>query len=569
MKKKLLLGVSGFLAALVLAACGNEVPDTGAPTGSGNVDINNEVPTIDGGTVTVNGVELPAPRFTPDPAIPSWQQDQEHFAELTWYVNYIWWPAHEMGDSWVTEVMKGDLNVHITFISGNTDNLNTMIAAGDLPDIITLGGYNTSIVNEAHEFALPIDVLAALYDPYFLDNVLHPQRRAWFTHEDGHMYAIPNESLTSDEINAGFAFPGAGFLVRQDIYEALGGVDMTTPEGFLDALRVARDFMPTNDHGLPLIPFSGASMNVSTGDNGSFSGNLQDFLAIPVIDENGNWYDRDADPEYLEWMLVFRQALEEGLMSMDQFSDDNESINDNFATGRYFAFMTHNTADIASRLAVIANSDSPEQMMIPVIGPRNSAGDPHTFSAGAINGWTHTFITRQAADPQTAMQVITYLSSDHGQMIQQFGQEGVTFEYVDGVPTLLPEIQDFLATDYYGFRDEWGIRTFWMLRRPGLFASLGVLPTGPHGDVQIFNSQFNQARLEFLNLEPTEGQLQRDLESIDLARSQAIVNMLTASDDETAIQIWENFLNSRQSFDEITEYRNNRLNENRERLGMQ
>jgi len=565
------LGMLAFVAvfALALVGCGDDTDDGGTTDDNGYE--NGEEVALDGDIEALLAeFDLPAPRFTPDPNTPSWQTDYDHFVELTWYVNMIWWPAHSMGDSWVTQVMMDDLNVHIEFISGNMDNLNTMIMAGEMPDIITMESWAFDLVNHAYEFALPLDVLSTVYDPYFLEHVLHPQKQSWFTMDNGHIYGIPNEAMTSDLINAGYAFPGAGFLVRQDIYEAIGSPDMSTPEGFLDALRAAVAYMPTDNAGRPLVGFSGDFMDILANNNGSFGWNLQDFLAIPVQNADGTWYDRDVHPEYLEWLLVFRQAMYEGLMTPDQFSDDNETINDRFASGNYFAYMTPNTNDVASRLNIIANSDHPEQMMIPIYGPRNQAGDDHTLPAGGINGWTHTFISQQTTDPQAAMQVITYLSSEHGQIIQQFGIEGETYEYIDGVPTLLPDIQEYLTTDCCGFRYEWGIMTFWMLRNSGFINSLGVLPTGPHGEVAIFYSQFNEARLEFINLDPTDGQLQRDNENLDLARSQAIVEVLTADSDAEGTQIWEDFLASRADFDfeAITAYRNERLNENRARLGL-
>ena len=577
--KKLLLGLMMMAMVLVVVACGNDDNNQAndpAPTQAqnGGGETANEPAADDELPAEIQALisqfNLPEPRFVPSADVPSWQRDYGHNASLTWYVNMFWWPEHRMGDSWVTTVINEDINVDIHFISGNTDNLNAMIIGGDMPDIITMESWAFDFVNHAYEFAFPLDVLSQVYDPYFLENLLHPQHRAWFTLPNGHIYGIPNEAMNSDEINAGYAFPGSGFLVREDIFLAIGEPDMSTPEGFLDALRAAQAHMPVDSAGRPLTPFSGQSTDISTANNGAFSGVLQDFLAIPVLNPDGTWYDRDANPEYLAWMLVFRQAMEEGLMSIDQFTDDNETINDKFATGNYFAFMTNNTNDVASRLAVIAAGDHPDQMMIPISGPRNSAGDAHTFPAGGINGWTHTFVTQATRDPQTAMQVITYFMSDHGQMVQQFGHEGVTFEFVDGVPTLLPEIQAFLTDDYYGFRDEWGIRTFWMLRRPGFFASQGVMPTGLHGDIQTFNRQFATSRLDFVNLEPTDGQLGRDNDNLDLIRSQAIFNLITADSDAEATQIWEDFLASRGDFDfdNINAYRNDRLRENRERLGM-
>jgi len=571
--KKILFALFSLAFMLVVVACGNndDTPATPsapvAPAPGGNETVEPGETLSDQVLAYISQFGLPEPRFIPQADTPSWMLDTDFDAELTWYVNYIWWPATEPGDRWVTDFIMDEMNVRITWTSGNDEALNAMLASGNLPDIITFGGYNVSLVNDAYMFALPLDVLAAVYDPHFLD-IVHPQIQAWMRLDNGHFYGIPNESLNSDEINAGYAFPGAGFLVRQDIYEAIGRPDMTTPEGFLQALRDAQTYMPYDDHGRPLVPFSGDFMNITTNDNGAFSGVLQDFLAIPTT-VNGQWYDRDANPEYLAWLLVMRQAFEEGLISPEQFSLDNEGVNNEFETGRYFAVMTGNTNDFSSRMNNIS-TNNPTQQYIAISGPRNSAGDPHTFPAGAINGWTHTFITQSARDPQTAMQVLTYFWSDHGQMIQQFGLEGEHFEYVDGTPVWFDEIQDFISADYYGFRDVWGMRTFWQLRRPGFFTGLGVVPTGPHAEVQLHNRQFNQARLDFINLEPTEGQLERDLENIDLNRSRAIADVLTASSDEEATQIWQNFLESRYNGDwnGIIEHRNNRLIINRERLGL-
>ena len=43
------------------------------------------------------------------------------------------------------------------------------------------------------------------------------------------------------------------FLVRKDMYEAIGKPDMRTPEGFLKALKMAKEKYPSVN-GQPLIP---------------------------------------------------------------------------------------------------------------------------------------------------------------------------------------------------------------------------------------------------------------------------------------------------------------------------
>ena len=43
------------------------------------------------------------------------------------------------------------------------------------------------------------------------------------------------------------------YMVRKDMYEALGKPDMTTPEGFVNTLVAAKEKFPDVD-GSPLIP---------------------------------------------------------------------------------------------------------------------------------------------------------------------------------------------------------------------------------------------------------------------------------------------------------------------------
>src|SRR5699024_6768432 len=103
------------------------------------------------------------------------------------------------------------------------------------------------------------------------------------------------------------------FLVRKDIYEALGCPDMTTPEGFMQAVRDAAQLFPETENG-PLIPI-GLHEFTSTGCY-SLEEILQSFLAIPY-QKDGAYYDRFTDPDYIAWLKVFRQLQEEGYLTSD------------------------------------------------------------------------------------------------------------------------------------------------------------------------------------------------------------------------------------------------------------
>ena len=79
--------------------------------------------------------ELPAERYTLDASKPAWQLDQKtETTELTWYVNADWWNT-DWGTDTVTKQVKKDLNINVTFITGDDTKLNTFCAGGEKPDM--------------------------------------------------------------------------------------------------------------------------------------------------------------------------------------------------------------------------------------------------------------------------------------------------------------------------------------------------------------------------------------------------------------------------------------------------
>ena len=105
------------------------------------------------------------------------------------------------------------------------------------------------------DLVLPLNELADQYDPYFY-KVTDPAKVSWYTKDDGNIYGYPNASSSpkdyekfGDNITS-----NQTFLVRKDMYEALGSPDMRTPEGFLKALEDAKKMFP-DVNGQPLIPF--------------------------------------------------------------------------------------------------------------------------------------------------------------------------------------------------------------------------------------------------------------------------------------------------------------------------
>jgi putative aldouronate transport system substrate-binding protein len=93
------------------------------------------------------------------------------------------------------------------------------------------------------------------------------------------------------------------------------------------------------------------------------------------------------------------------------------------------------------------------------------------LAGGGIAGWTLTLISKNCKDKARAIQFMTYLLSEEGQMDTYFGvPEGnpygiePTYTYVNGVPTLLPDIAVLDKMEKNKQEIEIGVQyTYWML----------------------------------------------------------------------------------------------------------
>ena len=416
--------------------------------------------------------------FTPAKAassadVPGWTENKDKPIQFDWYIHFNWF-SRQWGTSRVSKYITAKTGVDVRFIvpAGNeADRLNAMIAGDVLPDFITLGWWEGQIPMMVDAGLLePLNKLAEQFDPYFF-KAANPDRLAWYTREDGNVYGYPNASFTplDYERYRGKLTANETFLVRKDMYEAIGSPDMTTPDGFLKALRAAKAKFPTIN-GQPIIPL--VFREFSGNGNAALAGHLQHYLAMLPETADGKYEDPGLgpdNPDYVRWLKTFRQAASEGLIPMDVFVDQRPQIEEKAAQGRYFAMIYQNWDMQAAQIARY-NID-PNSVYIAVPGPKNSRGDDPKLPAGGIAGWTLTLISKNCKDKARAIQFLSYLLSEEGQMDTYFGiPEGnklgfePTYTNIDEVPTLLPEIREMDKLDKNRQEIDIGVQyTYWML----------------------------------------------------------------------------------------------------------
>jgi len=390
----------------------------------------------------------------------TWKNDADDPVELSWYINYSWYDTG-WGENLVSKKITEETGVSVRFVTptgSETGKLEVMMSSNTLPDMVTLDWHEGREL-AGKDMVYALNELADQYDAYFY-KAANPDVLEWYTEEDGNIYCYPNSFYTpQDYENHDDIGSNQNFLVRKDLYEAIGSPDMTTPQGFEDAVKKVTEMFPTVN-GKPLIPI-GADEFHSQGCK-SFDEYLQNFLAVPY-EEDGKLYDRYTDKEFIAWLKVFRKLADEGYLADDIFIDKRAQMAEKFEQGRYFC-MLYQGRDMLDQQKLRYSND-PDSIYIAVEGPRNSDGDNPRLPGAGLNGWTVTLISKNCRNPERAIAFMSYLISEHGQKRVYLGVEGKTYDMVDNQPVIIQEVKELLDTDRKEYDRIYGADdTYWMLQ---------------------------------------------------------------------------------------------------------
>jgi len=490
-----------------------------------------------------------------------WQTDTSPY-DLTVYVNLSWFT-----NSWDTSIetrsdwlVTHETGVNVEFITptgSESERMYTMLASGELPDIIMANVYDTGLQEyiDAGKF-LPLNELADKYDKSFYD-IVSPSLISWNSYDDGNIYAYPNFASSFENVNAMVQANDTAALgnyvgdrvvsVRKDIYEAIGSPDMTTPEGFIHALELAKEQFPLVD-GVP-ISLVGFQPFGDTGNDALYS-YIQQMAGIDRYNEDGSLHDLLTDPEYLRWLKVFREAYEKGLISRDVFVDQRAQIDEKLKAGRYFVSFAGKADINGSNNYLYTDMGGKETGIyyIPVDAMRNSAGEPpEVMSKVLLNGWMNTYITTSCKDPARAFRFLNYMMSERGQHAIYYGVEGVTWDYnEEGVEEFKPFMTDGsvsgddLARDYNVYGNNWA---WWNTDIINVFAAKVDAPFTPNDNYIAWSIPYMVHYPELTDLSmPADSEEHLIETNIGLEWGTTLSKMITAPSEEEFDRLHQEFV---------------------------
>jgi len=497
---------------------------------------------------------------------PAWKQDQGRSSKLTWYVNADWWNT-DFGHDPVTAQMKKDLNLDIKFLTGDDTKLNSLMSSGQMPDIVTIFDSQSQIAKKANTWAQPLNDLADRYDPYFYKTASSDTLK-WYQMSDGKTYGYPSYSNTSADYAKGYLQPQTFFVIRQDIYNAIGKPDMSTEDGFLNALSAIKSKYPN------LIPFGMRSFkgDAGTTSTSSIGGDLQNYLGVPISNKDGTYYDRNLDPEYLSWISTLSKAYRAGCISDDTFSDDNTAFEEKVGSGKYASVFVSGAIQLGGALQKNYAVDKGHQY-IAVDGPKSSSGRQPRLAQSGISGWSLTYISKKCTDPQKAIELYTYLISDYGQNLCMFGIQDKTYS-VDksGKEVFTQEVEIARTTNPDNFKKTYRLGEFCLFGNDRYVAEHGENTT-----VQALKQmdEWGKGKLkpQFIieNINPDAGTAAaRNLTNINNQWGTTLATLIRSRSDadfDKTVASYKTFLNSN-DWESIVQIYNKNMKQNETKLGI-
>lgn len=348
------------------------------------------------------------------------------------------------------------IKLEVRYTPGDSDSavLASQLAAGNIPDVIVSYLDNSTrkefpILLKAAKEGMFADVSeymanSQVYCKYMEEGYLPADAYNNITFRDDldgvylmqlniSTYDTSLETIPEDEYRG-------GMYIQKSIVDALG-IDprtVTTQDALYDLLVKIKEGGFTDDNGNPVYPLGpkywGGSVDALAYITTGYSWGVKDIGSYYNIDENGNVL-HEAETDYVYEKINFvRKLLNEGLMNPEFFTMDSTRAEE--------ISKTHNSAiiaDVHNYVDIIYESD--EWVPLGPLADRNGNNASVKTGKGGRGCWA---ISSEAENPEEIFRFFDWLSTPEGQLLAQYGVEGVSYNMVDGKPVLTDEVMEHL-----------------------------------------------------------------------------------------------------------------------------
>jgi putative aldouronate transport system substrate-binding protein len=321
--------------------------------------------------------------------------------------------------------------VDIEYTIVNSETLSTqyslMIVSGLKTDLIAGGSQQYTSTAAMIEDGAAIDLMEYqdLLPNYFKALEYYPEYKSSAISEDGQM---PEVITISDDYKV-----SAGLQTRADWLEKLGMDVPTTIDEVHEALLAFKSEFGA-DHALLLTGSTQISGSAIVGAMGSVGFESDTSSNMFVVDgEVKNGFLVDGYKEYLEMLA---QWFSEGLIAADFATESNDPFTSNadkYIQGGNTGIWSSQSDNLDSN-TLSGQSLDPDYQIVAMAQPVVNEGDVFHFgedSVGSNAMGKSIAISDSCEDIELACAYLDFWFTKEGQVLANYGVEGVSFEYND------------------------------------------------------------------------------------------------------------------------------------------
>ena len=494
---------------------------------------------------------------------------------IDWYVDISSW-ASPSEVNLVRQEIKEQTGITVNFetpVDSSGNRLSTMLAGGDLPDVITVASSNTTTMAQMAQqgYAYDINTLAEKWAPSLFSANLREDVLEWWALGNGKTYGIPNHYYSYEDIPEDERLqPNGGMMVRKDMFDdwqayventldtdgdgyvtytnsktgseesVLNEGYITTPDGFKAACVWAMANKSTYgiDTGLQLSQF--------TSDGCASLTWLSQFFSVSWEDaETGEFIYDFTNEEYLEVLLYVNELYNAGVISQGNFSQNYDGVGSVIAGGRAFASaVTPQDYQIHYNTAREAGYEYVSLYITDYEGNAPILGDIRGY------GYMFNMITTSCERPDLVIKLFDYLTSEEGQRLICFGPEGTTWNWSDGLDSDIVYTDSYLEAKANNQTSTYGLMSFDVLINYQYYDNVQPKTNNGKTEGELFRSNLKRPltvysydfnAMNFIVDTSDEDYMtySNNLTRVDSTISSQLTSILRAESKEQARQIWE------------------------------
>ncbi len=337
--------------------------------------------------------------------------------------------ATNFGDTEIGKELTKKTGVKIQYIhpaaGQEKETMNILVASGDLPDIIEykwtkfpggpVNAINSSVILKLNDV---LDKYSPHFKKYLQEN---PAFDKEVKTDDGSYYCYPFIRGDKTLLNT------SGPIMRKDWLDELG---LPAPETLDDWYNTLKAFKEKKGVPIPLSSFGD-----KTGSNVMLIFENAFGIRTDFYNDNGKVKYGYMEPGYKDMLAFLAKLYKEGLLDKNVASTDRKTVDANMLNGKTAAIYGAGGGNLGSYLTVMKEKD-PKFDLTAVKFPAAKKGEvSKTTASDNMVDETQIVITANCKNVDVAARFLDYGYSKEGNLLYNFGTEGVSYNMVNGKPT--------------------------------------------------------------------------------------------------------------------------------------